>query len=100
MFIVDGIVHASEPTDDVQIDEVRTIEDYILIVHFSTGEYRLFDAKTLLEYPAFKPLEKREVFDTVKVSYGTLVWNDGEIDIAPETVYKESYEYEPLKTAV
>ena len=100
MFVADGIVYASEPTDDIQIEDVKVVEDYILIVRFSTGEYRLFDAKTLLEYPAFKLLEDRKVFDTVKVSYGTLVWNDGDIDIAPETVYKESYEYEPLKAVV
>ena len=31
---------------------------------------------------------------------GTLVWDDGDIDIAPETVYKESFEYVPLKDVV
>lgn len=34
----------------------------------------------------YEPLKNKEVFDRVYVEYGTLVWNDGEIDIAPETL--------------
>ena len=45
-------------------------------------------------------MQLKEVFENVKVDYGTLVWDDGEIDIAPETVYKESFEYVPLKDVV
>ena len=100
MYFADGIAYASEPTDNMSITEVRVVEDYILIVRFSTGEYRLYDAKNLLQYPAFQPLTDKEVFNRVKVAYGTLVWDDGDIDIAPETVYKESFEYVPLKDVV
>jgi hypothetical protein len=28
------------------------------------------------------------------VEYGDVVWSDGEIDIAPETIYEKSCEYE------
>ena len=63
---------------------------------FSTGESRLFNAKKLLKYPAFKPLEDEATFRKMKIEYGVITWADGEIDIAPETLYKESFAYEPM----
>ncbi len=59
-------------------------------VTFSTGGTRLYDASALLKYPAFKPIESIDIFNNLKVAYGTVSWLDGEIDIAPETVYKDS----------
>ena len=59
------------------------------------GEQRLFDASCLLEFPAFKPLEQEEIFKSATIEYGVVVWNDGETDLAPETMYEKSYAYEP-----
>lgn len=66
------------------------MEDFKLWLRFSTGETKIFDVKPLLDLPVFKPLSDPEVFKGVYIDYGVTVWNDGEIDIAPETLYEQS----------
>ncbi len=48
----------------------------------------MFDFKTLLDMPAFSPLRDKKTFEEVYIDYGVAVWNDGEIDIAPEYLYE------------
>ena len=57
IFIVDNMAYASEPAAETEIDGVRIVEDYILIVHFTSGEYRLFDAKTILRFVVQYPYQ-------------------------------------------
>ena len=47
MFIMNGIVYASECPDELQIVNVKPLEDMMMILTFSTGEQRLFDATIL-----------------------------------------------------
>ena len=47
MFILDGIVYASERPETVQIVSVKPLDDMMLLLTFSTGEQRLFDATVL-----------------------------------------------------
>ena len=71
-----------------------TCDDQNLFVEFSTVETRLFDVTSLLDKgSAFAPLSKEENHRTAKVTHGFVSWLDGEIDIAPETLYSESYKY-------
>lgn len=93
MYIINGIAYARERTDDIEVKEIKVLDDLIMIVTFSTGEQRLFDASCLLTFPAFEELLDERVFKTAKVEYGVVVWKNGEIDIAPETMYEKSYEY-------
>lgn len=96
MYIINGVAYAGEKQKDIMVKDIRVLDDLIMIVKFSTGEQRLFDATCMLEYPAFKVLENEAVFKTAKVEYGVVVWQDGEIDLAPETMYEKSYVYEPV----
>lgn len=96
MYIVNGIAYASEKQKDITVTDIQVLDDLVMIVKFSTGEQRLFDATTMFEYPAFRVLENETVFKTAKVEYGVVVWQDGEIDLAPETMYEKSYVYEPV----
>ncbi|MBP3578752.1 MAG: DUF2442 domain-containing protein [Lachnospiraceae bacterium] len=96
MYIVNGIAYAREISENISVTDIKVLDDMVLIVTFSTGEQRLFDATCLLEYPAFEPLKNEEIFKTAKVEYGVVVWNDGDIDIAPETMYQKSYAYTPI----
>ena len=48
----------------------------------------------MLEGSAFKPLEDENVFNNPTLFHGVITWNNGEIDIAPETVYRDSYAYD------
>ena len=101
MFIINGIAYAGEPAEDLKITSVQILDDLYMIVVFSGGEKRVFDASVLLEYPVYKALSDRAVFDTAKVVNGILTWQNGDIDIAPETVYAKSFPYEEssIKTA-
>ena len=52
------------------------------------------DVEPLLQYPAYRELEKQEVFDTARLNGGTITWLNGAIDVSPEKVYEISYPYE------
>ena len=89
MYIKDGIAYAGEQAPTIKVSGVRPLDDFRLWVRFNTGEAKVFDFKPLLDKPAFAPLADKAVFDGVYIDYGVTVWNDGEIDIAPEALYKD-----------
>ncbi len=88
MYIKDGIAYAGEPEPQLLVYGVRPLDDHKLWVRFSTGEAKIYDFKPLLSTPAFSPLADSKLFKEVYIDYGVPVWNDGEIDIAPETLYQ------------
>ena len=92
MYIKDGIVYGEDTSKPIKIDSVKVLPDRMMIVTFSSGESRLFDTTTL-SGPAFRPLEDPEVFNNPVIDHGVITWMDGEIDIAPESVYRKSYSY-------
>ena len=67
---------------------MRPLEDYKLWVRFNHGEAKIFDFSKELNFSAFSPLKDKAVFNSVYIDYGVTVWNDGDIDIAPEYLYK------------
>lgn len=89
MYIVDGIAYAGEQTKPVRVRAVRPLEDYKVLITFTDGERKIFDFAPLLDMPCYQPLKDKAIFSAVYVEFGTLVWNDGEIDIAPETLLAE-----------
>ena len=93
MYIMNDICYAGKLEDGIRITEAKPLRGQMLLVTFSTGEKRLFDT-TLLKGSAFLPLKEEKVFQDIELFHGVITWKNGEIDIAPETVYKESYAYE------
>lgn len=93
MFEHDGVLYADEPSKDMSVVSARVVYDRCMLVTFSTGETRLFDITPLLGLPAFSRLSSPEVFSAFALDHGIITWCDGEVDIAPEAVYKYSYEY-------
>lgn len=95
MYVLNNICYAGEIQDGIKVTEAKPLRGGMMLVTFSTGEKRLFDT-TLLQGSAFAPLADEEIFMNPILFHGVITWNNGEIDIAPETVYKESYSYESM----
>ena len=85
--------NASDLQEGIKVTEAKPLRGGMMLVTFSTGEKRLFDT-TLLKGPAFAPLADEKIFNNPVLVHGVITWKDGEIDIAPETVYRDSYAYE------
>lgn len=92
MYIKNDIYYAGKFEEGIKITAVKPLKGRILLVTFSTGEQRLFDT-TKLTGSAFEPLADEKIFNAPTLFHGVITWNNGEIDIAPETVYMESYAY-------
>ena len=93
MFEANGIVYASNPTEEMRVCSVRGVGNACLVVTFDTGEDGLLDTTEHLDMPAFAPLADPVIAESAKVDHGALVWLDGAIDLAPQAAYDMSYEY-------
>lgn len=96
MFVKDGIAYAGEPIPEMRIESARVTGELTMLVTFATGETRVFDASYLLAQPVFKALGDQEVFSKFIIDHGVITWADGEIDLAPESMYEHSYAYEAV----
>lgn len=97
MYVIDGIAYAGEPAEDLQVKSAKVTNDLCMLVTFSSGETRVFDASGLVSLEAFEPLKTPSIFNAFDIEQGVLTWCDGDIDIAPEALYQRSYRYD--KTA-
>ena len=68
---------------------VKPREDFSLELWFSTGDYRLFDARPYLNRGIFTRLQDFSLFNQAFVSLDTVCW-PGDLDIAPETLFDRS----------
>ena len=90
MYEMNGVVYAGMPEASVAVKQVQAKSDYTLIVRFSTGEQKVFNAIPLIENGGvFAKLSDINLFLQAHVDYGTVVWNDA-LDIAPEYLYENS----------
>lgn len=87
MYIENGIAYAGEKAPMLKVYGIRPMEGYKLWLRFSDGTTKIFDFTPMLDKPAFAPLRDVEMFNKVYIDYGVPVWNDGDIDIAPEYLY-------------
>ncbi|MFA6203804.1 MAG: DUF2442 domain-containing protein [Gallionella sp.] len=69
--------------------QVRALSDFHLELLFSTGEARIFDARPYLDTGVFRRLRDSELFQQAYVALNTVCW-PGNLDIAPETLYRGS----------
>ena len=99
MYIIDDICYAGEATPDIKVKEATMLRGGMLLITFSTGEQRLFDT-TLLTGSAFEPLKDEKTLADFTIFHGVMTWLNGEIDIAPETMYVQSYPYTSRNVSV
>lgn len=71
------------------IKEVKTMDDYQLVLTFINGEQKIFNMKPYLDYPVFKPLKDLNEFNNYTIQDGTVEWKCG-ADLSPNTFYIES----------
>ncbi len=76
--------------------KVITDDDYTLLITFTNGEIRLFDAKPYLKIGIFKELNDIALFKTARVYDGTVQWIH-EQDLCPDTLYLKS---NPIKEKI
>lgn len=69
------------------VKKVRPVPDYELVLTFEDGNVKKFDMKPFLEKGIFRELKNEEMFNTVRVSFSTVVW-DNEADFDPEALYE------------
>ena len=92
MYILGDIAYADNYNNEqIKVKKIKVVSELCLLVTFSNEEKRIFDAKELLKYPAYEKLKDYEIFKNGYVENGIIVWDNGRIDIAPETVYNNSY---------
>lgn len=90
MYIVDNIVYVGEYQGIIKVCGIRPLDNHMLLLRFNTGEIKIFDFKSLLEKTVYEPLKDIDIFKSVYIDYGVPVWNEGDIDIAPEFLYENS----------
>ncbi len=95
MYILNDIAYAdSYNIDNIKVQEIKIISELCMLVIFSNGEKRIFDAQELLKYPVYEKLKDFDIFKNACIEHGTITWDNGNIDLAPDTVYKNSFIYE------
>lgn len=95
MYIVNDIAYAKDYNNkDIKITNFEVISELCMLITFSNGEKKIFDAQYLMKYPVYKKLEDFNIFKNAKIENGIIVWDNGAIDISADTVYNNSYEYE------
>lgn len=72
-----------------EIIEVEALEEYQLKITFDNGEIKIKDMKPYLDKGIFKKLKDINVFNNVKIKYGTVSWENN-IDMCADSLYETS----------
>ncbi len=69
-----------------KVTDVKPLENYHLLLCFSTGEQRIFDVRPYISGDWYGQLNDPAIFATAHVAGHTVEWNGGQ-DIAPHELY-------------
>ena len=86
-----GVAPEIVPKAKWRIREVRVCRDYCLWLRFNDGTEGEIDLTEFLRSPRagiFSSLLDKETFSRVRLEHGALIW-PGELDIAPDALYRE-----------
>ena len=73
MYFSNGFVYGGTPTELMKIAKVKPLDNMMLLLTFSSGELRLYDASQLLKYKIFQPLkDKYSLIQSL-----SMVWSHG-----------------------
>ena len=94
MFEENVILYAHSSKELLKIQDAKVIGSKVLLLTFSSGEKRAFDA-TVLKGNVFAPLNDPAIFNNFKIVHGVITWMNEDIDCAPEYMYEHSHAYLP-----
>lgn len=95
MYIVDGVAYAQNFNNkELRVVDFKIVSELCMLVTFSNGEKRVFDAQYLTKYQVYNRLKDFNIFKNAYIENGIIVWDKGAIDISTDNVYNNSYEYE------
>lgn len=75
---------------DVDVVEVKVLEDYLLFLRFDDGKTGKIDISKIISFKGvFEPLKNKDYFSKVKVNpdIGTICWENG-ADLSPGFLYE------------
>jgi hypothetical protein len=72
-----------------RVTDVKSDNDFVLLLTFSNNEVKRFDLKPYLGIGRFKELRNMSMFNSVKPVLGSIQWANG-LDLCPDTLYMES----------
>jgi len=74
-----------------EVTTARYLKDYQIELHFEDGASGTVDLAHHMEQGTIlEQLRDKNLFKSFQIEYGTLTWKNGELDIAPETLYVEA----------
>jgi hypothetical protein len=68
---------------------VKPLQDYKLLLRFSSGEEKIFDMTPYLNMGKFAELKDISLFNTVTVKFDSIEWAN-QLDIDPEFLHANS----------
>jgi len=69
--------------------EVKTMNDFKLLIKFDNGEVKLFDCNSLFSRKPFYPLKNKAIFRTAHTNGISIEWSN-DIDVCPDELYYNS----------
>jgi len=74
--------------------------EYRIHLQFEDGSRGTVDLSDYIKPDTvFEVFSDKHYFTSFRIEYGTLVWGDGEVDIAPETLYERTTGKQVLYTS-
>lgn len=74
-----------------KIIKVKPLEDYKLELTFDNNVVKIKDMKPHLNEGVFERVKNKEIFDSVRINFGTISW-DEDIDLCADYLYETSVE--------
>ena len=96
---IDGIVYAGNQKPMPTIIWAEYRGNHVIRAAYATGEIVDVDFSKHFTGPALEPLRNEEILKSFDYSLGFLQWEDGEIDVDPETMFEVGQLIEPAVSA-
>ena len=84
MIVENGICYADNRSPCLNVIDACLVDGHTLDVQFNSGETKRVDFTELFQTPAFTSLKNDKVFSHFRIEFGTITWENGSIDVAPE----------------